>query len=68
VEVVARYSHVDLDDKSVHGGVMDRETVAVNWYPNRFWKLAVAGGLVDLDRAGVNGRTWIIQPRIQFFY
>jgi len=68
VEVVARYSHVDLDDKSVHGGVMDRGTLAVNWYPNRFWKLAVAGGVVNLDRAGLNGLTWIIQPRIQFFY
>jgi phosphate-selective porin OprO and OprP len=68
VEVIARYSRLDLDDKSVHGGVMDRGTVGVNWYPNRFWKLAVDGGVVNLDRAGLNGLTWIIQPRIQFFY
>ena len=68
VEVIGKYSRVDLDDKAIHGGVMDRGTLGVNWYINRFWKLGLDGGVASLDRAGLNGLTWIIQPRLQFLY
>jgi len=58
----------DLDDKSIHGGISDKSFVGVNWLLNRRLKLGVAGGVVTLDRAGLNGRTTIVQPRIQYIY
>jgi phosphate-selective porin OprO and OprP len=39
VELGARYSHVDLDDGSVHGGVMDLGTLGLNWYWNPYMKM-----------------------------
>jgi len=68
VELTARYSHLDLDDKSIHGGVMDKGTLDLNWYLNRRWKIAVDGGLVHLDRAGRDGVTKILQTRIQYVF
>jgi len=67
-ELTARYSRLDLDDKSIHGGLLDKGTLGVNWYVNRFWKLGVDGGIVNLDRANLNGQTSMVQARIQFFY
>ena len=67
-ELTARYSHLDLDDKSVHGGVSDKGTLTLNWYVNRFWKIGVDGGMVNLNRTSLNGVTTIVQARAQFFY
>ena len=68
VELMARYAHLDLDDKSVHGGVMDRGTLGVNWFLNRYVKIGVDGAIVNLDRSNVNGLTHIIQTRLQFIH
>jgi phosphate-selective porin OprO and OprP len=38
-EVAVRYSHLDLDDKSVSGGIVDDVTFGVNWYANAYCKL-----------------------------
>jgi len=67
-ELDARYSHLGLDNKSVNGGVLDKGLLELSWYPNRFWRFAVAGGYASLDRAGLNGSTAILQTRIQFLY
>jgi phosphate-selective porin OprO/OprP len=58
VELVARYSHLDLDDKSVHGGVLDKGLLDVSWYPNRWWRFGIAGGFTSLNRAGLIGYTY----------
>jgi phosphate-selective porin OprO/OprP len=68
VELTARYSHLDMDDKSILGGIMDKGTLDLNWFLNRRWKLAVDGGVVYLDRVGVNGSTSILQTRIQYVF
>ena len=68
IELTARYSRLDLDNKSIHGGVMDKGTLDLNWYLNRRWKLAVDGGLVNLDRKGFSGFTQILQTRIQYVF
>ena len=68
VELAARYSRLDLDNKSVHGGVMDKGLLDVNWFMNRRMKLGVSGGFANLDRAGLNGFTEILQTRMQFVF
>jgi len=68
IELATRYSRLDLDDKSVHGGVMNKGLVDVNWFLNRRWKLGVSGGFAYLDRAGLNGFTSILQTRIQYIF
>jgi phosphate-selective porin OprO/OprP len=68
VELAARYSHLDLDNKSVHGGVMDKGLLDLSWYPNRWWRFGIAGGFTSLNRAGLIGYTTALQTRIQFIY
>jgi len=68
VELAARFSRLDLNNQSVHGGVMDKSLVDVNWFLNRRWKLGASGGFAYLDRAGVNGFTSILQTRIQYVF
>jgi len=67
-ELAARYSRLDLDDKSVHGGVLDKGLLDLSWYPNRWWRFAIAGGFTSLDRAGRVGYMTALQTRIQFVY
>lgn len=67
-EVVARYSHVDLDDRRVTGGTLDKGTLGLNWWTTRRWKLGVDYGLTDLDRFGVHGLTNAVHFRAQWVY
>jgi len=68
LELSARYLRLDLNDKSIHGGLMNKGTLNLNWYPNRRWKLAVADGIVHLDRAGISGNTQTLLTRIQYVF
>jgi phosphate-selective porin OprO/OprP len=38
-EVAVRYSHIDLNDETISGGVMNNLTFGVNWYCNPFCKV-----------------------------
>ncbi len=38
-EIAARYSHLDLDNNAIQGGIMDGETVGLNWYLNNNLKI-----------------------------
>ena len=68
VELTAMFGRNDLDDMWIHGGISDKTFLGVNWLLNRRLKLGVAGGVVTLDRAGLNGVTTIVQPRIQYIF
>jgi len=68
IELAARYARLDLDNKSVHGGVMDKGLLDLNWFLNRRWKLGVSGGFAILGRAGLNGFTTILQTRVQYIF
>ncbi|QDU64228.1 Porin P precursor [Planctomycetes bacterium Pan216] len=57
-EVAVRYSHVDLSDRGVLGGVEDNVTLAANWYLNEHSRLQVNYVLGSIrDRADVGGYT-----------
>ena len=69
-EAVARYSHLNLNDKvtrglaaSVTGGVFGGEqtvySVGLNWYPNDVLRLMLDYDIVNVDRLDASGRTQI---------
>jgi phosphate-selective porin len=67
-ELVGRFSHVDVRDRLVDGGVFDRWTAGVNWWATRRWKLGFDYGFVDLDRGGLTGVTHAFHSRLQWVY
>jgi phosphate-selective porin len=67
-EIFGRYSHVDIDDRLVRGGLMDKGTLGINWWATRRWKIGFDYGLTDLDRNGVNGITRAFHTRMQWAY
>jgi len=67
-EVVGRYSHVDVTDARVDGGIFDRGTIGINWWATRRWKVGFDYGLVNLNRGGLNGITHAFHTRMQWVY
>src|SRR5262245_45051280 len=67
-EVFGRYSHVDIDDQLVHGGLMDKMALGVNWWATRRWKIGFDYGLTGLDRNGEHGTTHAFHPRLQWVF
>ena len=67
-EVVGRYSHVDVADSRIDGGIFDRETLGPNWWATRRWKLGVDYGVVTLDHGGMIGLTNVCHTGIQWIY
>jgi hypothetical protein len=67
-EVVARYSHIDLNDRSVTGGILHKGLVGVNWWASPQWRISFGYGLADLDRKGVSSLTNIFQTRFQWIF
>jgi phosphate-selective porin OprO/OprP len=67
-EVVARYSHVDIDDQQIDGGILDMGFFGLNWWATRRWKFGVGYGLSQLDRFGTSGITHTVTTRIQWIY
>jgi phosphate-selective porin OprO and OprP len=68
VEVVGRYSHVDLDDKLVKGGTLNKLYVGANWWASLQWKLGIGYGFADLNRSSTTGHTNALQLRMQWIY
>ncbi len=65
IEIAFRYSHLDLDDKEIDGGILNDFTAAVNWYPNRHAR--VMANLIRAKRKGFDG-IWIFEIRLQWAY
>jgi phosphate-selective porin OprO/OprP len=65
VELVLRYSYVDLDSRLVAGGKFWRITPMVSWYVSNQIRLELAYGYSSLDRFGVVGTTQFLQTRLQ---
>jgi phosphate-selective porin OprO and OprP len=65
VEVAARYSHLDLDDGAVRGGIMDIGMLGVNWYWSPFVKTRFNYGVAGISGHDPGGRVFIFQGRFE---
>jgi phosphate-selective porin OprO/OprP len=67
-ELVARFSHEDLDDGAVQGGAFDKTYLGLNWWATRRWKTGIGWGRTWLHRFGTTGVTDSIQTRLQWIF
>jgi phosphate-selective porin OprO/OprP len=65
IEVLLRYSQLDLDDGNIQGGKFWRLTPMVNWYAGKNLRLEFAYGYGVLDRFAIKGTTQFFQTRLQ---
>jgi phosphate-selective porin OprO/OprP len=68
VELIGRYGIVDLNDKGIEGGRMEKWFTAVNWWATRRWRFSVGFGESTLDRFGLVGETSQVLTRVQWIY
>jgi phosphate-selective porin OprO/OprP len=64
-ELVFQYSHIDLDNQAINGGIFGRFTSQVNWYLSDNVRLEFEYGYGHLDRFNLKGNTQFFQTRIQ---
>jgi phosphate-selective porin OprO/OprP len=68
VEVVVKYSHLDLRDGQIDGGALDKWHYGVNWWASNQWKLGLSYGDADLDRDSLQGNTKLWLARVQWLW
>ena len=68
VELVGRFSNVDLEDEEIHGGEFYKTYFGTNWWATRRAKFGIGWGHTWLDRFGTIGETDHLQVRTQFVY
>ena len=64
-EAMLRFSSLDLNDGSIHGGKFWRITPMVNWYMTRAFRTEFIYGYGVLDRYGMKGVVQVFQVRLQ---
>lgn len=65
VELLARYSRLDLDDGSVEGGRQHDWTFGANWYLTTHFKFQANYVRANATRAGVHTTPDIVELRAQ---
>ena len=68
VELVARYSRLDLDDGSILGGRQHDLTLGANWYLTSHFKFRANYVKVDASRRGVHSTPEIFELRAQMHF
>ncbi|MFM2219078.1 MAG: hypothetical protein RL240_3396 [Planctomycetota bacterium] len=68
IELVARFSNVDLEDDIFQGGEFYKTYFGTNWWATRHAKFGIGWGHTWLDRFGTMGETDHLQVRTQFVY
>jgi phosphate-selective porin OprO/OprP len=68
LELVGRFSYIDLDGGSLRGGRFCRFTPMLNWHLSDNLRLEVAYGYGTLDRFDLRGATQFFQSRIQMTF
>jgi phosphate-selective porin OprO/OprP len=65
MELVFRYSYINLDSQKLTGGTFARATPQVNWHMSNNMRLEMAYGYGRLDRFALKGNTQFFQSRLQ---
>jgi len=68
LELFGRFGQIDLNDRSVSGGVVDGWWAGVNWWATRRWRLSVTYGDINLIRDGMDGNTRTLLSRVQWIH
>jgi phosphate-selective porin OprO/OprP len=68
IEVVLRYTTLDLTDGNLQGGKMWKITPMINWYMSKDIRLEFVYGYGVLDRYDLKGGTHFFQMRTQFAF
>ena len=68
VELLARYSRLDLDDAGVDGGREHAWTLGANWYLTSHFKFQADYVMADASRAGVHTKPNIVELRAQVMF
>jgi phosphate-selective porin OprO and OprP len=68
VEVVTRYSQLNLTSGPIDGGLLNKWHFGLNWWASSQWKIGLSYGDADLVRAGLRGNTTMLLTRIQWLY
>jgi phosphate-selective porin OprO/OprP len=67
-ELVARYSHDNLDDAAIAGGSFDKTYLGINWWATARWKFGFGWGRTWLDRDDKEGEADSFLTRMQWVY
>ena len=65
-EIVAQFTHVNLEDGVIHGGAFDRFGLGINWWATYGWKLGFGWGYIKNYQGGTTGITNSFQTRLQW--
>jgi Phosphate-selective porin len=68
VELLARYSHIDLDSDGIAGGRESNWTVGANWYVGRHLKFQANHVWADARRGAVHVRPRALELRAQLHF
>ncbi|HEY9131204.1 MAG TPA: porin, partial [Dyella sp.] len=68
VELLLRYSALDLNDGAIAGGREHNMTAGANWYPNDHWKLQINQIFVHAKRRGLRTDDRILALQVQFHF
>ena len=64
-EAMLRFSTLDLEDGSIHGGKFWRITPMINWYMTKAFRMEFIYGYGVLDRYNMKGVVQVFQVRMQ---
>jgi phosphate-selective porin OprO/OprP len=64
VELAARYSHLNLSDDEIDGGVMDITSIGASWWLTRTFAVSAFYRHISLDRGGFDGTSDGFMTRI----
>ena len=67
-ELVARYSRLDMNDKQIEGGILNKLYLGLNWWATQHWRMSLGYGLSNLDKLDLKGTTNTITTRLQWIY
>jgi phosphate-selective porin OprO/OprP len=62
LQIAFRFSHIDLTDEGIRGGILDNVSAGLNWYLNYYTR--VMGNLIWSKLEGAEA-VWIFQIRLQ---